>query len=147
MTVKAAEKLMDKGLWVAEVVRRKVEGLHMIINVAEKKIVDVWEPKEEGLVTVHQERVLTILEVTLTKTPTAEEKKHVGYHAPLDIKGGFLTKESWEQGEKERAEGREKRQNDRGDRRENRGGRDREDDRRPRRDRDNRDERDTRGGE
>ena len=83
---------MDRALWVAEVVRRKVEGLHMIINVAEKKIVDVWEPREEGLVTVNQERVLTILEVTLTKTPTAEEKKHVGYHAPLDIKTGFLTK-------------------------------------------------------
>ena len=52
VTIKAAEKLMDKALWVAEVVRRKVEGLHMIVNVAERKIVDIWEPKEEGLVTV-----------------------------------------------------------------------------------------------
>ena len=50
MTIKAAEKLMDRALWVAEVVRRKVEGLHMIVNIAEKKIVDIWEPKEEGLV-------------------------------------------------------------------------------------------------
>ena len=52
-------------------------------NVAERKIVDIWEPKEEGLVTVRQERFLTILEVTLTKTPTAEQKKHAGYHVPL----------------------------------------------------------------
>jgi len=52
VTIKAAEKLMDKALWVAEVVRRKVEGLHMIVNVAERIIVDIWEPKEEGLVTV-----------------------------------------------------------------------------------------------
>ena len=120
---------MDKALWVAEVVRRKVEGLHMIINVTEKKIVDTWEPREEGLLTVKQERFLTILEVTLTKNASAEEKKNVGYHVPLG-KGDYLTKESWENGEKERQERRERRDNgkeergDRGDRRERRGDRD-----------------------
>jgi hypothetical protein len=72
VTIKAAERLMDRALWVAEVVRRKVEGLHQIVHVTEKKIVDVYEPTEEGLVTVRQERFLTILEVTLTRDPTAE---------------------------------------------------------------------------
>lgn len=72
VTIKAAERLMDKALWVAEVLRRKVEGLHQIVHVSERKIVDVWEPREEGLVTVHEERFLTILEVTLTKNPTPE---------------------------------------------------------------------------
>jgi hypothetical protein len=52
---------MDRALWVAEVLRRKVEGLHQIIHVTERKIVDVYEPKEEGLVTVREERYLTIL--------------------------------------------------------------------------------------
>ena len=104
MTVKAAEKLMDKALWVAEVLRRKVEGLHMIVQIAEKKIVDIWEPREEGLGTVREERFRTILEVTLTKTPTADQKAQPGYHAPLSIKADFLTKESWERGEKEREE-------------------------------------------
>lgn len=47
---------------------------------------------------------MTILEVTLTKAPTAEEKKHPGYHVPLAEKFNFLTKESWEKGEQERAE-------------------------------------------
>ena len=94
---------MDKSLWVAEVLRRKVEGLHQIVNVSEKKVVDVWEPREEGLVTVHQERFLTVLEVTLTKEPTAEQLKHPGYHAPLSLKDNeFLNKESWEKGEQER---------------------------------------------
>ena len=109
MTIKAAEKLMDRALWVSEVLRRKVEGLHQIINITEKRIVDTWEPKEEGLVTVKQERFLTILEVTLTKKPTAEQHKHAGYHAPLKIKADFLTKETWEKDEKERAERRERR--------------------------------------
>jgi hypothetical protein len=58
---------MDRALWVGEVVRRKVEGLHQVVHVTEKKIVDVYEPREEGLLTVRQERFLTILEVTLTR--------------------------------------------------------------------------------
>jgi hypothetical protein len=130
VTIKAAERLMDRALWVAEVVRRKVEGLHQIVHVTEKKIVDVYEPKEEGLLRVQEERYLTILEVTLTREPTAEQKKHAGYHAPLNIKSDFLTKESWERGEKERAERRG------GDNEERRGGDDRR--REPREDRDNR---------
>jgi hypothetical protein len=132
---------MDKALWVAEVVRRKVEGLHQVVHVTEKKIVDVYEPTEEGLVTVRQERFLTILEVTLTRDPTAEQKKHAGYHAPLAIKSDFLTKESWERGEKERAERRERGDGERGERRERR--EDRQD--RPRRD--DREDREDRGGE
>ena len=109
----------------------------MIVKISEKKIVDVWEPKEEGLVTVKQERFLTVLEVTLTKTPTADEKKEPGYHQPLTIKGDFLTKATWEQGEKEREERRTRNGDEREDRRERREG-----DREPRRD--NREER---GGE
>ena len=100
---------MDRALWVSEVLRRKVKGLHQIVSITEKKIVDTWEPREEGLVTVKQERFLTILEVTLTKKPTAEQLQHPGYHAPLEIKSDFLTKETWEKDEKERAERREKR--------------------------------------
>ena len=126
---------MDRALWVAEVVRRKVDGLHMIVKINEKKIVDVWEPKEEGLVTVHQERFLTVIEVTLTKTPTAEEKKEPGYHQPLNIKSEFLTKATWEQGEKEREERRNRNGGEREDRRDDRRDRDREGDREPRRDR------------
>jgi DNA-binding protein len=33
VTIKAAERLMDRALWVAEVLRRKVEGLHQIVHV------------------------------------------------------------------------------------------------------------------
>lgn len=134
---------MDKALWVAEVLRRKVEGLHQIVNIAERKIVDVWEPREEGLLTVREERFLTILEVTLTKNPTPEQLKHPGYHAPLKGDTNFLTKESWEKGEQERKDRREYRE-DRPERRERREDRERP----PRRDREDREDRgEERGGE
>ncbi len=111
---------MDRALWVAEVVRRKVEGLHQIVHVTERKVVDIYEPKEEGLLTVREERFLTIIEVTLTREPTAEQKKHPGYHVPLNIKSDFLTKQSWEEGEKQRNErrGGEDRRGERGEKRE-----------------------------
>ncbi len=105
ITIKAAERLIEKALWVAEVLRRKVADLHQVISITETKIVDVYMPREEGLLKVEQERFLTVVEVVLTRKPTEEQKKAVGYQAPLkNVEGEFLTKESWERGEKERAE-------------------------------------------
>ena len=116
VTIKAAERLIDRALWVAEVIRRKVPGLHQVINISEKKIVDVFEPREEGLVRVEKERFLTIVEVTLTKEPTADQKKAPGYQVPLkETEGEFLTKEKWQEREKERSERRTERGH-RGDR-------------------------------
>lgn len=63
----AADRLIEKALWVAEVIKRRVEGLHQITEITEKEIVDVYEPKEEGLLRVEQKRYLTVVEVTLTK--------------------------------------------------------------------------------
>ena len=57
---------------MTEVLKTKVEGLHQITNLTEKKVVDVFEPKEEGLVRVEKARYLTLVEITLTKKPTAE---------------------------------------------------------------------------
>ncbi len=97
VTVKAADRLMDRALWVAEVIKRRVPGLHQIIEIKEREIVDVYEPREEGLVRVEQKRFLTIIEVTLTKEPTADQKKAPGYQAPIQGKAeDFLTKEKWE---------------------------------------------------
>lgn len=97
VTIKAADRLMDKALWVAEIVRRRVAGLHQIIEIKEREIVDVYEPKEEGLIRVEQKRFLTIIEVVLTKEPTAEQKKAPGYQVPYEGKQEeYLTKEKWE---------------------------------------------------
>lgn len=46
VTIKAAERLSDRALWVAEVVKRRVEGLHQITKISEREIVDIYEPKE-----------------------------------------------------------------------------------------------------
>lgn len=66
-------------------IKRRVEGLHQITELKEHEVIDVYEPKEEGLVTVRQKRFLTVVEVTLTKEPTAAQKGAVGYQAPLKL--------------------------------------------------------------
>jgi hypothetical protein len=36
---------MDRALWVAEVLKRRVEGLHSVVEIKEREVVDVYEPK------------------------------------------------------------------------------------------------------
>lgn len=45
VTIKAADRLIDRALWVAEVVKRKVAGLHQITEIKEREVVDVYEPR------------------------------------------------------------------------------------------------------
>ena len=119
VTIKAADRLIDRALWVAEVVKRRVQGLHQVIEIKEREVVDVYEPKEEGLVRVEKKRYLTIIEVTLTKEPTAEQKKLPGYQTPIESKeADYLTKEKWQEQEAERKERNEKRGENRGERKE-----------------------------
>jgi DNA-binding protein len=46
VTIKAADRLMDRALWVAEVLKRRVEGLHAVVEIKEREVVDVYEPRE-----------------------------------------------------------------------------------------------------
>jgi hypothetical protein len=55
-------------------------------------MVDVYEPREEGLLEVKLERIITVIEVTLTKTPTKENLNASGYQPPIKGDGTFLTK-------------------------------------------------------
>ena len=65
-------------------------------------------PKEEGLNRVEKERFLTVVEITLTLEPTADQKKAPGYQGPIkESEGEFLTKTTWQERESERAKNRE----------------------------------------
>ena len=70
VTIKAAERVIERAFWVAEVLKTKVPNLHQITTISEKKVVDIYQPKEEGLLTVEKPRYLTIVEVVLTISPT-----------------------------------------------------------------------------
>lgn len=46
VVLRAAERVIERAIWVAEVLKRKVAGLHQITKLSENRIVDVFEPKE-----------------------------------------------------------------------------------------------------
>lgn len=154
VVLRAADHVIERAIWVAEVLKRKVGGLHQVTRLSEQRIVDVYAPREEGLVEVQVERFLTLIEITLTKEPTAAHKAEPGYQPPVKVdEAELLTPEKWEEDKKRRAERRERRERDehddrRPERRERREGEgDRRDDRRDNRRDDRRDDRDRREGD
>lgn len=42
-------RAINKTIGIAEIVKRRLVGLHQISDIGSLDIVDVWEPKEAGL--------------------------------------------------------------------------------------------------
>lgn len=51
MVLKAMGRAINKTVGIAEIVKRRVHGLHQITDTGSAEIVDVWEPKEPGRLT------------------------------------------------------------------------------------------------
>ena len=45
VVLRAAERIIERAIWVAEILKKKVGGLHQITRLTENKIVDVYEPR------------------------------------------------------------------------------------------------------
>lgn len=56
-------------------------GLHQITEISSTNIVDVWEPKEEGLDRLETTRRVSVITITLSKEPL--DSSHIGYQPPL----------------------------------------------------------------
>ena len=66
---------------VAEVIKRRVEGLHQVTEINSADITDVWEPTEPGLNKLEIVRHVSVMIITLSKT--AQNTSSPGYQAPL----------------------------------------------------------------
>jgi hypothetical protein len=66
-----------------EVIKRRVAGLHQITAITSMTITDTWEPKDEqeGLSTLHVNRNISAITVTLSTTPL--DSSQPGYQPPL----------------------------------------------------------------
>lgn len=79
----AVGNAIHKGALLAEILRTRILGLHQILRITQTEIVDEYHPLEEGLDFVVDKKTLTVLEVTLTLNPKAQDTKNIGYQAPL----------------------------------------------------------------
>ena len=80
--IKGSGAAISKACTVAEILRHRIKGLSQIIKITNNEVVDVYEPREEGLNTVTIKRKLTVIEIKLT-TEKLDGQNVLGYQPPL----------------------------------------------------------------
>ena len=91
-------RAISKTVTVAEIIKRRVPGLHQITELSSVEIVEVYRPLEEGLDTVQNVRNVSCIIITLSKDVL--DTRHPGYQAPLPE--GEVAGETAEEAEGER---------------------------------------------
>lgn len=56
-------------------------GLHQITEISSTNVVDVWEPKEEGLDRLETTRRVSVINITLSREPL--DTSNIGYQEPI----------------------------------------------------------------
>jgi len=79
--IKAMGRAITKAINIAEVVKRRVVGLHQITQIESNTMVDVFEPLEQGLDSKEVTRNVSAITITLSKDPL--DAKNPGYQHPL----------------------------------------------------------------
>jgi len=74
-------RAINKTVTIAEIIKRRVVGIHQTTDVDSSKIVDSWEPTEEGLNKIETHRTVSSITITLSLKPL--DSKHLGYQKPL----------------------------------------------------------------
>ena len=83
VVLKGIGETIPQMLMVADVLRRRIKGIHQVNTISSINVQDIYEPLEEGLDTVIVTRTLSMLEVKLTTKPSAEDLKAAGYQKPI----------------------------------------------------------------
>lgn len=81
LIIKAMGKTINKGITVAEIIKRRIPGLHQITELGTVQVVDVYEPLEEGLDRVELTRL--IASVTIELSFRQLDTNHFGYQPPI----------------------------------------------------------------
>ena len=74
-------RAINKTVTVVEILKRRVRGLHQITEISSVDIIDCWEPLEEGLHRLETKRSVSMVTITLSKTPL--DTSSPGYQEPL----------------------------------------------------------------
>eukprot|EP00242_Pyramimonas_sp_CCMP2087_P000020 CAMPEP_0198197608 /NCGR_PEP_ID=MMETSP1445-20131203/1168_1 /TAXON_ID=36898 /ORGANISM="Pyramimonas sp., Strain CCMP2087" /LENGTH=126 /DNA_ID=CAMNT_0043866929 /DNA_START=419 /DNA_END=795 /DNA_ORIENTATION=- len=81
VVLKAMGRAINKTVTIAEIIKRRVIGLHQNTSISSTDITDVWEPLEEGLNRLETKRSVSMISITLSKLPL--DASLPGYQAPL----------------------------------------------------------------
>ena len=81
LTFRATGKAINKLVSVVEVVKRRVASLHQVTETGTVRNREHYEPLEEGLKPVVNDKSVSSLTIVLSRNPL--DADHVGYQAPL----------------------------------------------------------------
>ena len=81
VVIKGASNAMEQAVKLAELVKHRVKGLYQVSKIQNLEIVDEYEPLEEGLDHLKFERQITMIVITLSKSPL--DPKDIGYQEPI----------------------------------------------------------------
>lgn len=82
LTIKASGNAIGQAIALAEQLKMRYKGLHQLNTCGNTTVSVVYEPMEEGLDQVTDERVVAFLEIKLSFDPLDENDP--GYQPPLD---------------------------------------------------------------
>jgi DNA-binding protein Alba len=79
--LKAMGRAINKAVTIAEILKRRVPGLHQITRVHSTEVTDVWEPIEEGLDRIETTRRISSISIILSTKPL--DTSDPGYQPPI----------------------------------------------------------------
>lgn len=80
--IKGVSNAVESAVKLAELIKHRIKGLHQLNKISHITIVDEYEPLEEGLDHLKFTRIVTMLEITLSKE--ASNTSDIGYQPPID---------------------------------------------------------------
>ncbi|KDO83774.1 hypothetical protein CISIN_1g042002mg, partial [Citrus sinensis] len=81
ISLKAMGRAINKTVMIAELIKRRIVGLHQNTAIGSTDITDMWEPLEEGLLPLETTRHVSVITVTLSKKEL--DTSSTGYQPPI----------------------------------------------------------------
>ncbi|MBA0607703.1 hypothetical protein Godav_019970, partial [Gossypium davidsonii] len=81
IVLKATGRAINKTVMIAELIKRRIAGLHQNTSTGSIDITDTWEPLEEGLLPLETTRHVSIITITLSKKVL--DSSSIGYQPPI----------------------------------------------------------------
>ncbi|XVE48714.1 hypothetical protein DITRI_Ditri01bG0024400 [Diplodiscus trichospermus] len=81
IVLKATGRAINKTVMIAELIKRRIVGLHQNTSIGSIDITDTWEPLEEGLLPLETTRHVSIITITLSKKEL--DSSLIGYQPPI----------------------------------------------------------------
>ncbi|XP_068664094.1 uncharacterized protein [Aristolochia californica] len=84
IVLKAMGRAINKTVMIAELIKRRIAGLHQNTSIGSTSITDTWEPLEEGLLPLETTRDVSMITITLSKKELDVSSPGYQYPIPAD---------------------------------------------------------------